>query len=202
MLKGDRVSPLLFSMVFKIFFQTLTKCDLLMQMNCVYHKIFSPTTQLEFPDVIVALTFNEYKNQILLNIFTRWCRQSIMIIRSDKCSSFGKRKHGSKSFQLQPNLFINSEVINAVELCESTQCLGSWFNFEMDNQKHKKLVIKISSLVLNEIDRLPLHSKNTILLYSRYLLSKLSWHLTIADIEPTWIINPRQYLPYVHLTLA
>ena len=34
---------------------------------------------------------------------------------------------------------------------------------------------------------MPLHPKNKILLYSRYVRPKLSWHLTIASIAKTWI---------------
>ena len=40
---------------------------------------------------------------------------------------------------------------------------------------------------MKEIDLKPLHPKNKILLYSRYVLSKLSWHFTIASIQKTWI---------------
>jgi hypothetical protein len=40
---------------------------------------------------------------------------------------------------------------------------------------------------MKEIDLKPLHPKNKILLYSRYVLSKLSWHYTIASIKKTWI---------------
>ena len=32
-----------------------------------------------------------------------------------------------------------------------------------------------------------LHPKHKLLLYSRYVLSKLSWHFTIANISKTWI---------------
>ena len=40
---------------------------------------------------------------------------------------------------------------------------------------------------MKDIDLKPLHSKNKIIVYSRYVLSKLSWHLTIADLSKTWI---------------
>ena len=39
---------------------------------------------------------------------------------------------------------------------------------------------------MKDIDLKSLHSKNKIILYSRYVLSKLSWHLTIADLSKTW----------------
>ena len=42
---------------------------------------------------------------------------------------------------------------------------------------------------MNDIDIKPLHPKHKLLLYSRYVLSKLSWHFTIhvANISKTWI---------------
>ena len=38
-----------------------------------------------------------------------------------------------------------------------------------------------------KIDELPLHPNNKILLYSRYLLSNISWDFTVSDISKTWI---------------
>ena len=40
---------------------------------------------------------------------------------------------------------------------------------------------------MKEIDLKPLHPKNKILLYSRYVVPKLAWHLTITSISKTWI---------------
>ncbi len=40
---------------------------------------------------------------------------------------------------------------------------------------------------MSEIDLKPLHPKNKILLYSRYLLSKFSWHFTVATLSKTWV---------------
>ena len=40
---------------------------------------------------------------------------------------------------------------------------------------------------MSKIDELPLHPKNKILLYSCYLLSNISWELTVSDISKTWI---------------
>ena len=41
--------------------------------------------------------------------------------------------------------------------------------------------------IMKRIDDLPLHPKNKMLIYQRYVLSKLSWNLTIADIDITWV---------------
>ena len=57
----------------------------------------------------------------------------------------------------------------------------------MDNKTHKQLVIDQAKDIFAKIDSLPLHPKNKIMLYSRYLLSKFSWHLTVADLTKTWV---------------
>ena len=41
--------------------------------------------------------------------------------------------------------------------------------------------------LMNDIDIKPLHPKHKLLLYSCYVLSKLSWHFTTANISKTWI---------------
>ena len=43
--------------------------------------------------------------------------------------------------------------------------------------------------LLKQIDDLPLHPKNKLLLYNSYLLSKISWDLAIADLGLTWVKN-------------
>ena len=40
---------------------------------------------------------------------------------------------------------------------------------------------------MKEIDDLPLHLKNKMLIYQCYVLSKLSWNLSIVDIDITWV---------------
>ena len=198
-LQGDCLSPLLFNMVFNTFIQTLVKSDEIRQMNYVYHKILKPKNWFQFADDAVAITSSEYENQILLNIFTRWCTWANMIIRTDKCMSFGICKKATKSVQFKPKLFINGAAIKPIELGESFEYLGRWFNFEMDNKKHKEELTEIVTHIMNKVVSLPLHPKNQIMLYSRYLMSKLSWHLTIADIEQTWVINQLDSLAHSYL---
>ena len=54
----------------------------------------------------------------------------------------------------------------------------------MTDEDHKSEIYETLANILKEIDDLPLHPKNKILLYSRYALSKISWHFT----EP-WVIE-------------
>ena len=61
------------------------------------------------------------------------------------------------------------------------------FDYEMSDDEHKLELVSLLSSQMKEIDLKPLHPKNKILLYSRYVLPKLSWHLTITSISKTWI---------------
>ena len=71
-LQGDCLSPLLFNMIFSTFIQSLEKSDELKQMGYVYHKILNPKNWFQFADDAEAVTSNEYENQVLLNMSTRW----------------------------------------------------------------------------------------------------------------------------------
>lgn len=57
----------------------------------------------------------------------------------------------------------------------------------MSNMEHKTELINITNDLMTEIDTKNLHPKNKILLYSRYVLSKVSWHFTVADLSKTWV---------------
>ena len=64
----------------------------------------------------------------------------------------------------------------------------------MNSQKHKEELSETTTTTLNYIDTLPLFPNNKLNLYSKYLLSKLSWHLTIADIPGNWVKEMLVYL--------
>ena len=57
----------------------------------------------------------------------------------------------------------------------------------MSDERHKSELCDLFNNIISKIDELPLHPRNKILLYSRYLLSKISWELTVTDISKTWI---------------
>ena len=110
-----------------------------------------------------------------------------MIIRVDKCSTFGIRKQSSRSVQYKPKLFINHLLVPRIEIGESFRYLGRYFDFNMSDAKHQSEICDLFDDIISRIDKLPLHPQNKILLYSRYLLSKISWDLTITDISQTWV---------------
>ncbi|CAB4000712.1 Hypothetical predicted protein [Paramuricea clavata] len=59
----------------------------------------------------------------------------------------------------------------------------------MSDEKHKSELTSLVEELMADIDSKPLQPKNKILLYSRYVLSKLSWHFTVTGLSKTWVIE-------------
>ena len=79
-------------------------------------------------------------------------------------------------FNFNLDILINSEVVPPAKKGESFRYLGRCFNFDMDSKDHKE-----------QKYLLHLHPRNKRLIYDLYTLSKISWHLTVADLGKTWI---------------
>ena len=112
-----------------------------------------------------------------------------MKIRVDKCSTFGIMNAATSSCQYLPKLIINNSVVPTVRQSLSFKYLGGYFNFTMDNSDHMSTLLNSIHDLMVKIDCLPCHPKNKLLLYHRFVLSKLSWHMTIADLSKTWVIE-------------
>ena len=112
-----------------------------------------------------------------------------MIIRTDKCYTSGIRELWAKSVQYVLKLLINGVLIPCVELGESFLYQSHFFDFNMSNNQHMSEYSSLIPDLMNDIYMCikPLHSKHKLPLYSRYVLSKLSWHFTVADISKTWV---------------
>ena len=88
-----------------------------------------------------------------------------MIVRVDKCSTFGIKKSLTKSVQYLPKLLINNKLIPAINFGDSFQYLGKHFDFNMTDKEHKIELLSILEVIVLEIDLKPLHPEN-----STYLL--------------------------------
>ena len=187
MLQGDCLSPLLFNMCFNTFIQHI-KVDKYRQFGFTCN-FLTPIHWFQFADDAAVITGQECENQHLLNRFTIWCQWSNMIIRVDKCSTFAIKKALTKSIQYLPKLLINNCPVPTVKIGESFKYLGRFFDFNMSNEEHKLELISLVNELMSDIDLAPLHPKNKLLLYSRYVLSKISWHFTVASLSKTWIIE-------------
>ena len=189
-LQGDCLSPLLFNMSFNTFIQHI-KSEKYRQLGFwKLSEIGIPCNLIhwfQFADDAAVISSQERENQMLLNRFTIWCQWANMIIRVDKCSTFGIKKQLTKSIQYLPKLFVNNNLVPRTEMGKSFRYLGRYFDFNMSDEEHKSELLDVFNDIMNKINELPLHPKNKILLYSRYLLSKISWDFTVSDISKTWI---------------
>ena len=105
-------------------------------------------------------------------MFSRWCSWADMIIRVDKCHSFGIEKSGTISKQFQPKLFVYNEIIPPVKQDKYFTYLGRHFDYKMTNNQHKDDLLSDTKNIMKKIDDLLLHLKNKMLIYQRYVLSK------------------------------
>ena len=76
----------------------------------------NPIHWFQFAGDAAVISSQEKENHILLNCFSVWCQWANMIIRVDKCSSCGIKKHLSKSIQYQPQLFVNNRLIPHIQV--------------------------------------------------------------------------------------
>ena len=57
----------------------------------------------------------------------------------------------------------------------------------MTNIQYKEDLLSDTKDMMKRIDDFPLHPNSKMLIYQRYVVSKLSWNLTIAIIDITWV---------------
>ena len=112
-----------------------------------------------------------------------------MKIRVDKCVTFGIKKSATSSVQFLPKLILNNSLVPTVESNKSFKDLWRYFNFNMDNNDHMSTLLSTIKDLMIKTDNLPCHPKCKLLLYHRFVLSKLSWHLTIANLSKIWVID-------------
>ena len=137
-LQGDCFSPLIFNLIINTFIQSI-KHEKYEQFGYKFIRYLTPRHWYQFADAAAVISGLESKNQILLmNVFARWCSWGDIIIRADKCHSFGLKKSGISSKQFQPKLFVNNELIPAVKQDEYFTHLGRHFDYKMSNNQHKE----------------------------------------------------------------
>ena len=135
-LQGDSFSPLIFNLIINTFIQCIKEEKFT---NFGYHTVkgFLPRNCFQFVDDAVAVTSLERENQILLNLFSKWCRWSEMTIKASKCHSFGICKKGTTSTQYKPKLYLDNALVPPVKLDDSFTYLGRHFDFKMSDDNIK-----------------------------------------------------------------
>ena len=80
-LQGDSFSPLIFNLIINTFIQCV-KEEKFTNFGYRTFKGFLPQNWFLFADDAVTVTSVEGENQILLNLFSKWCRWSEMTIKA------------------------------------------------------------------------------------------------------------------------
>ena len=151
-LQGDCLSPLTFNLCFNTFIHYISEQKF---KQCGFStSSLLPIHWFQFADDAVVITGLENENQILLNHFTRWYTWANMIIRVDKCSTFGIRKSSTASTQYLPKLLINQFPVPTVAVGKSFKYLGRYFNFSMDNIDHMSEVLQLITSLMRKIDEI------------------------------------------------
>ena len=143
----------------------------------------------QFVEDAVAVASLKVENQILLNLFSKWCRWSEMTIKTGKCQPFGTCKKGTTSTQYKPKLHLDNLLIYQVKLYDCLTYLSCQFDFKMTNDKHKSELVETATGQIEIIDKLPLQPKYKLKLSQHWTLSKLSWYLTVTNVSNTWMKN-------------
>ena len=82
-------------------------------------------------------------------------------------------------------------MVPTVESNKALKYLGGCFNFSMDNSDHVSTILGTMNDLMIKADGLPCHPKYKLLHYHHFILSKLSWHLTIAHHSKTLVVDHR-----------
>ena len=135
-LKEDFFSPLMFIMIINTFIQSV-KQEQYKTFGYNFLRYLTPRHWYQFADNAAVISGLESENQILLNLFSRWCSWADMIIRVDECHYFRINKSGTSSKHFQPKLFVNNELILPVKQDEYFTYLGRHFDNKMTNNQHK-----------------------------------------------------------------
>ena len=108
---------------------------------------------------------------------------SDLIIRVDRCHTFGTKKSETKSIQFQPFITLKKERIPPVKLEESFTYLRKDFNMNRDEVK-TELKSEVLKYILT-IDKLPLKCRSKIDIVELYVFSKLKWRFSVYNISET-----------------
>ena len=89
----------------------------------------------QFADDSALVTSTEQDSQLLLNLFTKWCKWANLLVRVDKCKTFGVKNiiSSTLSTQFKPCLRVNNELIPPIKMGDNFIYLGKNLSFDMNN---------------------------------------------------------------------
>ena len=139
-LQGDCLNPLLLNLVVNTLIKPVGQ-DRKRCMGYTFSNMLIPRRWFQFANDSAIATSTEEDCQLLLNVFTKRCNLTALIIRVDKCTTFRIKKNGSSACHFKPYMIINNEIIPPVEIGETLICLGKSFSFAMSTEHVKNELI-------------------------------------------------------------
>ena len=187
-LQGDPCSPLLFNICFNTLMKTLDQ-PRFKNLGFIWGPKSSMFEQswLQYADDAVIISNNVHDTKLLLQIFNSWCHWSRMIIRLDKCCTFGMRKFDGLYQQFEPAIYLDNHIIPQIAIDESFVYLGKLFNFKMDNSLAKEKLFTKLKFLLKTTSDLKIRAQLKIKILLRYIHSQIINDLKLYDIKSTWI---------------
>ena len=84
----------------------------------------NPRHWFQFADDTAIISAHKQDNQLLCNVFNKWCTWADLHIRVEKCHTFGIKKQASKAIQHQPVIIISGKRVPPIEDDHSFNYLG------------------------------------------------------------------------------
>ena len=92
-----------------------------------------------------------------------------------------------KATQFNPYLQISNEIVPTVLPDKAFVYLGKEFSFSMKTNAIQEDLVNDLNKYLEKLDKLPLHTKNKLLVINRFIYSKLRWRFSIYNLSETWV---------------
>ena len=174
-----RLSPLIFNFCVNILIKSIEN-EKVFWLGYGLDKTLSPCHCFEFADDTAIITTLEGDNQLLCNVFTNWTSLVDLIIRIDKCHTFGIKNSVTGSIQYLPHIIVQREYRPFIYL-------GNQFNFGLNIENIKTDIINGMIKYVRIIDKLPLTPLNKISIVQVYVFNTLWRKFSIYDLTETWV---------------
>ena len=200
-LQGDPSSPLLFNLCINTLMRTLDQP--------IYRQLgysWGPTggrkqrAWMQFADDCAIIALDSRNAQGLLNVFVAWCSWSSLVIRVDKCITFGMQKRGNKYLQILPVLSIESGQIPQVGINGEFTYLGRRFSYDMSNTSAKIDLVEKLSKLLNITDKLKLRVQNKLKILFFYIHAQVLYEIKLYNFPVTWVKQSLDALCIRHIS--
>ena len=110
-----------------------------------------------------------------------------MIIRLDKCCTFGMLKIDGRYEQYEPAIFLDHGRIPSVAIGSSFTYLGKLFNFEMKKKEAKEQLLTRVKKLLKITTDLPIRPQMKMNILKKFIYSHLTDSLKKYAFGATWI---------------